>query len=74
MKKSTGAVGIIFGLLFLSLEIYGLRVLQALDKVHGSWGVNVWGYACEPPCALALILTAISILFSLYIFLANKDS
>lgn len=73
MKKVVGALGIIFGILFLSIEIYGFRVLQALEKLDGNWMTSAWSYAYEPPCAAALVLTVGVILFSLYLFLAKND-
>ncbi|MCI8342289.1 MAG: hypothetical protein HFE62_03645 [Firmicutes bacterium] len=74
MKRFAGLMGIIFGILFLSIEIYSLKILQTLEKIHGKWWNNVWGYASEPPCAVALILTVGVIFFSLYIFLTGKDN
>lgn len=73
MKKAVGALGIIFGILFLSIEIYGFRVLQTLEKLDGNWMTRAWSYAHEPPCAAALALTVGVILFSLYLFLAKND-
>ncbi len=74
MKRVAGFIGIILGILFLSIEIYSLRVLQALEKVHGEWRTNAWSYASEAPCAVALILTIGVIFFSLYLFLTAKDT
>ncbi len=73
MKKFVGAIGIICGILFLSIEIYSLRVLQALERISGSWRINVWMYACEPPCTVALILTVGVVLFSIYLFYKKDD-
>lgn len=73
MKKFTGAIGMILGGLFLSLEIYMLKVIQSLEMIHGSWRTNAWSYACESPCTIALILTVSVIIFSLVIFYTKKD-
>ena len=72
MKRSIGAFGIICGMLFLSIEIYGFKVLQALEKIHGQWWTDAWGYAFEPPCAVALVLTIGVTVFSFYLFLTGK--
>lgn len=73
MKKSTGAIGIILGGLSLSLEIYMLKVIQSLEMIHGEWCTSAWDYAGEPPCTIALILTASIIIFSLVIFYTKKN-
>lgn len=74
MKKFAGLIGFILGVLFLCLEIYSLRVLQALEKIHGEWWNDAWSYASEPPCAVALIFTIGVTCFSLYLFLKGKDN
>lgn len=73
MKRTIGAVGMILGVLCLSLEVYGLRILQALDRAHGEWYTSAWRYAGEPTSAAALILTAAVVLFSAVLFFAGKD-
>lgn len=42
MKKHWGIGGIILGLLFLSAELYCLKVIQSLEKLHGTWLLNAW--------------------------------
>ena len=73
MKKFFGTIGIICGTLFLSIEIYSFRILQALEKISGSWRNNAWSYACEPPCAVALILTVGVVMFSIHLFIEKDD-
>ncbi|MDD3570227.1 MAG: hypothetical protein PHY44_03900 [Lachnospiraceae bacterium] len=73
-NKSTGLLGIIFGGLFLSFEIYFLTVIKFIDKSSGSWNVNAWAYVNESPCEIALLITVAVIFFSLYIFFASNDS
>lgn len=72
-KKVVGLLGIIFGGLFLSLELYMLKLVQFIDIPKGSWFENAWEYAKEPPCNIALIITVAVIAFSFYIFLTSKD-
>ena len=72
MKRFIGAIGIILGGLFLSLEIYMLKVIQSLEMIHGEWRTNAWGYAGESPCTIALILTVAVIIFSFVTFQKAK--
>ena len=69
MKKVIGTIGVILSLLALSLEIYALPLLQYTEAAghHKSWA-NVWRYAMEPPCLLALLLTVEALIFSLVAF------
>ena len=73
-NKDMALMGIIFGCLFLSFEIYFLTVIKFIDKSSGSWHVSAWANVNEPPCEIALIITVAVILFSLYLFLTRKDS
>lgn len=72
MRKMVGAMGIILGTLVLSLEIYGLRLIQSIEMAHGEWWDSAWSYAGEAPCTIALVLTAIVIIVSLTIFLSER--
>ncbi len=74
MKKSIGLMGMIGGGLCLSLEIYTLSIIQALDKISGgSWYTNSWYYAKSDPCIAALLLTVCIIIASVVIFAVGKD-
>ena len=72
MKKSVGILGIIISLLFLSAELYLLKVIQALEMVHGQWRTNAWGYLSEPPCLIAVVITLAALLYSCYITFSSK--
>ena len=72
MKKSAGILGIIISLLFLSAELYLLKVIQALEMVHGQWRTNAWGYLSEPPCLIAVVITLTALLYSCYITFSSK--
>lgn len=67
MKKQVGIAGILFGLLVLSVELYGLKVIQALEMAKGQWRSDAWGYLQEPQCLIAVVITAAVILYSCYL-------
>lgn len=72
-NKVVALLGIIFGGLFLSFELYLLKLVQIIDKSTGSWFENVWEYAKMSPCKIALLITVAVIVFSFYIFFTSKD-
>lgn len=72
-RKAVGLLGIIFGGLTLSLELFLLRVIQGLEMVKGSWSPNVWNYAKQSPCIWALLLTAGILIFSLILIFDTKE-
>ena len=67
MKKQVGIAGILFGLLVLSAELYGLKVIQTLEMAKGQWRSDAWGYLQEPQCLIAVVITAAVILYSCYL-------
>lgn len=73
-NKMIALIGIIFGGLFLSLELYMLILVQFIDKSTGRWFEDIWEYAKMPPCSIALLITVAVIAFSFYIFFTSKDS
>ena len=72
--KKVALQGMIFGSLFLSLELYLLKLVQFSDKVTGSWYENIWVYGRQFPCNAALLITVAVILFSAVIFFTGKNS
>lgn len=72
-RKAVGLLGIIFGGLTLSLELFLLRVIQGLEMVKGSWSPNVWNYAKQSPCIWALLLTVGILIFSLILIFDTKE-
>lgn len=73
-QKAVGLTGIIFGMLFLSLELYMLKIIQLLEKAAGNWYDNVWKYASQCPANIAITITVCVIIFSAVIFVtAKKD-
>lgn len=58
MNKSVlGSLAIILGGLILSLEIYGLKMVQGIEMQTGSWKTYAIDYATERPMSLALCIT-----------------
>ena len=72
MKRYVGLIGIILSGLVLSLEIYMLQMIQTLEKIYGRWKNNALWYAGEPSCAIALIITIVILILSIYIFASSK--
>lgn len=72
-RKSVGLLGIIFGGLTLSLELFLLRMIQGMDMVRGQWWEDVWVYAGQFPCNWALLLTAGILIFSLVLIFDKKE-
>lgn len=72
-KKAIGLLGMIFGGLFLSLELYMLKIIQVIEKSSGSWFSDVWVYAGEFPANAALLVTLVVILVSTAVFFIAKE-
>ena len=72
MKKHWGIGGIILSLLFLSAELYCLKVIQSLEILHGTWRLNAWDYMQEPQCLIAILITIGVIIYSCYIAFFSK--
>lgn len=72
MKKYLGIAGIILGLLFLSTEVYCLKVIQSLEMLHGTWLLNAWEYIQEPQCLIAILITIGVIIYSCYLAFFSK--
>lgn len=72
-QKAVGLTGIIFGILFLSLELFMLKMIQLLEKATGYWYDNVWKYAFQCPANIAIIITVCVIIFSATIFYTAKE-
>jgi len=62
-RLSLGGLSIILGCLILSMELFGLKIIQGFDMVKGSWHTNPFSYAEEVPVALALWITVAVIIY-----------
>lgn len=72
-RKAVGLLGIIFGGLTLSLELFLLRMIQGMDMVRDQWWEDVWRYALEFPCNWALLLTVAILILSLVLIFDKKE-
>ena len=64
-KSFIGSLAIIFGSLVLSLQLYGLKIIQVLEMQKGSWRTHAIDYARETPISLALVITIIVIIYGI---------
>lgn len=72
--KCIGILGILFGMVVFSLELYGLKVIQALERVSGSCYVNPFRYISEEPCVvIAFIITVCVVISSIVIYLYGRE-
>lgn len=71
--KKVALQGIIFGSLFLSLELCVIKLLQCLDRVSGSWYEDIRVYIGQFPCNIGLFITAAVIVFSAVLFLKSGN-
>lgn len=70
-KSLVGSLAIIFGSLVLSLQVYGLKIIQGLDKQKGSWRTNAIDYLREAPISLAICLTIAVIIYGFILVLGT---
>lgn len=73
-KKQIGQIGMIFSALILSLELFSLKILQALDQIAGSWETNIWTYFTYPTSLAALLIVAVVFVASLALYLVGKGT
>lgn len=73
-KLSVGSLAIIIGGLVLSLEFYGLKIVQGLEMQKGSWNTNAIDYAAETPISLALWITAVVIVYGIVLVVRSIKS
>lgn len=64
-KSLVGSLAIIFGSLVLSLQLYGLIIIQGLDMQTGSWKTLAIDYASEIPISFALWITVAVIIYGI---------
>ena len=51
------------GILVLSLEIHIVKLIQAIEKISGSFYENIWYYFKEPIIFIPIIATIIVIIY-----------
>lgn len=64
-KSFLGSLAIIFGSLVLSLQLYGLKIIQGLEIQKGSWNTHAIDYASEPPISFAIWITIAVIIYGI---------
>jgi hypothetical protein len=73
-KMYIGFWGLIISSLVLSMQMYGLSILQGMDKASGSWETNALSYAAQTPVSLALMLTVgVMVLSVVLIYLGIEE-
>ncbi len=72
-RKFLGAIVILVGVCKLSLEIYGLKVLQLLDKASRTifWD-SPWRYFSESPVVVSFLITLVILITGL-VFIVQKE-
>jgi len=68
-RVSLGSFAVIVGSLVLSLELYGLKIIQGLEIQKGSWKSNAIDYAKEMPISLAIWITIAVIIYGIILTL-----
>lgn len=71
-KSFVGSLAIILGSLVLSMELYGLKIIQGLEKQRGSWRTDAIDYASETPIAIAICLTIAVIIYG-FVLVVGTD-
>jgi len=72
--KCIGILGILLGMFVFSLELYGLKVIQALEKISGSYYENPFHYISEEPCiVIPFIITVCIVISSIVIYLYGRE-
>ena len=73
-RRFLGGIFILTGLCKLSLEIYGLKVLQLMDKASptGFWD-SPWHYFSESPILVSFFITIVILLAGLVLIFHIED-
>lgn len=72
-KKFIGVLCIILGSALLSLNLYGLKLLQLIDKTSGlGYWSSHWYYLKEAPVCLSFLITISIIIAGLLIIISDK--
>ncbi len=71
-RTSRGSLATIMGSLVLSLELYGLKIIQGLEIQKGSWKTNAMHYAKEMPMSLAIWITIAVIIYGIILIVGPE--
>lgn len=73
MNKSTiGKLAIILGALVLSLQVYGLKLIQGIEANNGSSYANAIDYATKSPTLEALCITVGIIIYGIVLIVKSE--
>ncbi|MDD4761016.1 MAG: hypothetical protein PHU66_09445 [Bacteroidaceae bacterium] len=64
-KSLVGSLAIILGSLVISLQLYGLKIIQVFEMQKGSWKTYAIDYARETPISLAIWITIAVIIYGI---------
>ena len=64
-KSLVGSLAIILGSLVLSLQLYGLKIIQVFEMQKGSWNTYAIDYARETPISVAIWITIAVIIYGI---------
>lgn len=67
--KEIGIMVFLIGTLFLSIQIYLLKIVQKLDKIAGSSFVNELRYIEEPSISISFSITIFILILSLFFYI-----
>ena len=71
MKKIHGYVLTLCSIFLFSLEIYGLKIIQALERISGSSHSNPFSYILEPVILIAFLINFIMLFVGVVTILNN---
>lgn len=72
-RRFLGSIFILVGLCKLSLEIYGLKVLQLLDKAsRTSSHTNPWRYFSGSPVVVPFLITLVILITGLVLIVPKE--
>lgn len=71
--KCIGILGMLLTTLAFALELYGLKVIQVIDKSSGSFFSDPFQYFSEPCVKIAFIITIIIMVCSIVVYLYGKE-
>lgn len=70
--KEIGLIVFLLSNLFLSIQVYLLKIVQKLDRISGSSFVNELRYLEEPLILLSFSITICVLIFSLFLIFKEK--
>ncbi|NDO46327.1 hypothetical protein [Clostridium sp. MD294] len=72
--KYIGIAGILLTAMLFSLELYGLQLIQVIDKSSGTdFRPDPFGYFSEPCIRIAFIITIIVMICNIMLYLYGKE-